>query len=91
MAVHASLPNVVVASQFGSFANKVFLSDDYGHTWSEVGNAEIYAENVHIVRIVSSQKNPGYFYILGSNFTTGTIGLTKTLDNSHHLSVRTKF
>ena len=70
VAVHPTLPNVAVASQFGSFPNKLFRSEDYGQTWTEVGNSEIYSQNVNIMRIVASEKTPGTFYLIGNNFTT---------------------
>ncbi|MCX7716762.1 MAG: hypothetical protein N2Z73_05030 [Endomicrobia bacterium] len=80
VAVHSSLPNIVVASQFSSFANKVFRSEDYGQTWTEVGNSEIYSQNVNIKRIISSRKTAGIFYLLGNNFTTKNGVLYKSTD-----------
>lgn len=80
VAVHPVSANIVIASQFGSFANKLFRSEDYGQTWQETGNSEIYAQNVNIVKIAASQKNAGTFYLLGNNFTTSNGVFYKSTD-----------
>ncbi|MBI5573223.1 MAG: hypothetical protein HY919_01550 [Elusimicrobia bacterium] len=72
LVVHPTLPNIVIASQFGSFGNKVFRSEDYGQTWEETGNSEIYSNNINVRKIVASRKTAGTFYLVGNSNITNT-------------------
>jgi len=78
-AVHASSPNVVIACTFGSGANKLYRSEDYGQTWTETG-PEIYSANVHVEKIIPSIKTTGVFYLLGNNFTSHDGVLYESVD-----------
>ena len=81
VAVHPSLPNVVISAAFGTIdGSHIMRSEDYGQTWAEVGRSAIYDAKVNAVRIVPSTKNEGTFYLLGHDLNTLDGVLYKSAD-----------
>ena len=83
MAVHPTMPNVVIMSNFGTTGyNKIYRSEDYGQHWTEIWGSGIEPViQAYIQRIVPSVKTPGTFYLLGEGRSPLDGILYKSIDS----------
>jgi uncharacterized protein (DUF736 family) len=78
LAVHPTLPNVVIAATRDSMDTRIKRSDDYGTTWTNVGGSDL--EQISISRIIPSTKTPGTFYLVGTDESSSEVVTFKSTD-----------